>query len=165
MLAGKSRTIYAENASGLLKQFSEGPSDCSRAVLRIPVSLSLLSFAGESRHPQIIANLTQRVPATRAVAALSKGELGEILTHRRGQISPSSRGKVTRLVCRLPGSRSPDVRSDTALGGPQQRRKQSRQIHPIAFLSMGRARSLAIGRPLVSKHEPARQQRTGHARS
>jgi hypothetical protein len=63
MLAGKSRTIYAENASGLLKQFSEGPSDCSRAVLRIPVSLSLLSFAGESASLKSLRIYPARVPA------------------------------------------------------------------------------------------------------
>src|SRR5262245_9142883 len=43
------------------EDFSEGPSDCGRAVLRI--SKSLLLFAGECSQPQITTNSIQRVPA------------------------------------------------------------------------------------------------------
>ena len=82
MLAGQSRTIYAENASGLLK-FSEGPSDCRRAVLRI--SASLLSFAGECSQTQTIIKLSTCACATRPSRVLSKGEIGEILTTGEGR--------------------------------------------------------------------------------
>jgi hypothetical protein len=73
VLAGQSRIIYAENASGLLKQFSEGPSDCRRAVLRI--SESLLSFAGDCSQPQITTNFIQRVCLRYKEISISGGEI------------------------------------------------------------------------------------------
>src|SRR5262249_29611281 len=52
--------MYAENASGLLKQFSEGPSDCRRAVLRLTGSFAFLNAAPPSVTLRLI---TLRLPA------------------------------------------------------------------------------------------------------
>jgi hypothetical protein len=66
-LTGKAGLCFREGLRELhnfRRHYSEGPSDCRRAVLRI--SESLLSFAGECSQPQITTNFNPaRASATR----------------------------------------------------------------------------------------------------